>query len=268
HHSLHVLLTGESQSYYADYARDPHALLARGLAEGFVYQGEVSRYLGGPRGESSVHLPPSAFVNFLQNHDQVGNRAGGERLTTLVRDEAALAAAAAVLLLAPAPPLLFMGEEWAALEPFPWFCDFEAELAARVHAHRSREYPGSPDPAAPATFACARLDWRVLGQGAHARALAFHRRLLEIRRAEIAPRILELHAGRFTRANAGRAFAVSWEGAGERLRLIANLGAEAAAAPESAPGRVIFATHPQLPAPLSREQLAPWSVTWLLEPAP
>src|SRR5207302_1241312 len=173
----------------ADYARDPHALLARGLAEGFVYQGEVSPYLGGPRGESSVHLPPSAFVNFLQNHDQVGNRARGERLTTLVRDEAALAAAAAV-------------------------------------------------------------------------------RLLEIRRAEIAPRILELHAGRFTRANAGRAFAVSWEGAGERLRLIANLGAEAAAAPESAPGRVIFATHPQLPASLSREQLAPWSVTWLLEPAP
>src|SRR5207302_431339 len=140
----------------------------------------------------------------------------------LVRDEAALAAAAAVLLLAPAPPLLFMGEEWAALEPFPWFCDFEAELAARVHAHRSREYPGSPDPAAPATFACARLDWRVLGQGAHARALAFHRRLLEIRRAEIAPRILELHAGRFTRANAGRAFAVSWEGAGERLQLNAG----------------------------------------------
>src|SRR5207302_400532 len=177
HHSLHVLLTGESQSYYADYARDPHALLARGLAEGFVYQ----------------------------------------------------------------------GEEWAALEPFPWFCDFEAELAARVHAHRSREYPGSPYPAAPATFASARLDWRVLEQGAHARALAFHRRLLEIRRTEIAPRILELHAGRFTRANAGRAFAVSWEGAGERLRLIANLGAEAAAVPESAAGRVIFATHPELP---------------------
>src|SRR5207248_361939 len=85
HHSLHVLLTGESQAYYADYARDPHALLARGLAEGFVYQGEVSRYLGGPRGESSAHLPPSAFVNFLQNHDQVGNRARGERLTTLAR---------------------------------------------------------------------------------------------------------------------------------------------------------------------------------------
>src|SRR5207248_3472198 len=176
--------------------RDPHALLARGLAEGFVYQGEVSRYLGGPRGESTAHLPPTAFVNCLQNHDQVGNRARGERLTTLVRDEAALAAAAAVLLLAPAPPLLFMGEEWAALEPFPWFCDFEAELAARVHAHRSREYPGSPYPAAPATFACARPHWRVPAQGAHARALAFRPRLPAIRPAAIAPRLLARPAGR------------------------------------------------------------------------
>src|SRR5207248_10668782 len=161
-----------------------------------------------------------------------------------------------------------VGEERGARQRFPRVSVIAAALAARVHGHRSRVYPGSPDPAAPATFACARLDWRVLGQGAHARAIAFHRRLLEIRRAEIAPRILELHAGRFTRANAGRAFAVSWEGAGERLRLIANLGAEAAAVPESAPGRVIFATHPELPAPLSREQLAPWSVTWPLEPAP
>jgi maltooligosyltrehalose trehalohydrolase len=268
HHSLHVLLTGESGGYYADYATDPHALLARSLAEGFAYQGEVSRHLGRPRGESSAQLPPSAFVNFLQNHDQVGNRARGERLTTLVRSEAALNAASAVLLLAPSPPLLFMGEEWAALEPFPWFCDFEPVLAARVHAHRSREYPGSPSPAATATFASARLDWRVLEQEAHARALALHRRLLEIRRTEIAPRIPELRAGRATRASAGRAFVVSWAGGGERLRLIANLAAAPASVAERAAGRVIFATHPDLPAALPREQLAPWSVIWLLEPEP
>ena len=268
HHSLHVLLTGESGGYYADYATDPHALLARSLAEGFAYQGEVSRHLGRPRGESSAQLPPSAFVNFLQNHDQLGNRARGERLTTLVRNEAALNAAAAVLLLAPSPPLLFMGEEWAALEPFPWFCDFEPQLAARIHTHRSREYPGSPDPAATATFASARLDWRVLEQGAHARALAFHRRLLEIRRTEIAPRIPELRAGRSTGASAGRALVVSWAGGGERLRLIANLTAAPASVAESAAGRVIFATHPGLPAALPLEQLAPWSVIWLLEPEP
>src|SRR2546421_19884 len=148
HHCLHVLLSGESGGYYADYARQPQALLCRSLAQGFAYQGEPSRYLGRPRGASSAHLPPSAFVNFLQNHDQIGNRARGERLAALVPDEAALRAAAAVLLLSPAPPLLFMGEEWAATEPFPWFCDLEPQLAARVWAHRSREFPGSADPAA------------------------------------------------------------------------------------------------------------------------
>ena len=267
HHSLHVLLTGEASGYYSDYALDPDALLCRSLAEGFAYQGEVSRQLGRPRGGRSADLPPSAFINFLQNHDQIGNRARGERLTTLVREEEPRRAAAALLLLAPSPALLFMGEEWGALEPFPWFCDFEPELAARVHAHRSREYPGSAYPAATATFACARLDWRVLEQPAHARTLAFYRRLLAIRRAEIVPLIPRLPAGRCTRRGRGGAFAVSWADAGARLRVIANLSATPAAAPESAAGRILFATHPDHPA-LSREQLAPWSVIWLLEPGP
>jgi maltooligosyltrehalose trehalohydrolase len=268
HHCLHVLLTGETQGYYGDYSEQPHRLLCRALAEGFAFQGEHSPFLAWRRGERSGHLPASAFIDFLQNHDQVGNRPRGERLTQLVHDAAALRAATAVVLLAPQPPLLFMGEEWAAPEPFPWFCDFEPQLAARIHAHRSREYPGSPYPAATATFASARLDWRVLEQGAHARALAFHRRLLEIRRTEVAPRIPELRAGRSTGASAGRALVVSWAGGGERLRLIANLTAAPASVAESAAGRVIFATHPGLPAALPLEQLAPWSVIWLLEPEP
>ncbi len=266
HHSLHVLLTGETSGYYVDYARDPEALLCRGLAEGFAYQGEVSRHAGRPRGERSAHLPPSAFINFLQNHDQIGNRARGERLTALVRGEAALRAAAALLLLAPSPPLLFMGEEWGALEPFPWFCDFEPELASSVHAHRSREYPGSPYPAATATFASARLDWRVLEQPAHARTLAFYRRLLAIRRDGIVPLIPQLHAGRCSRAGGSGAFAVSWAGGGQLLRVIANLSAAPASSPESATGRIILATHADVPAALAREQLAPWSVIWLLGP--
>jgi malto-oligosyltrehalose trehalohydrolase len=264
HHCLHVLLSGESGGYYADYARQPHALLCRSLAQGFAYQGEVSGYAGGPRGESSSHLPPSAFVNFLQNHDQIGNRARGERLTALVPNEAALRAAAAVLLLAPAPPLLFMGEEWAATEPFPWFCDFEPELAARVYAHRSREFPGSEDPAAAATYASARLDWRRLEEPPHAQALAYHRQLLAIRRREIAPLIAQLRAGRCTRTAAGAAFTVEWAAGEQLLRLSANLTAAAAPLAGATAGRVIFATH-DAGAALAGEHLAPWSVVWRLE---
>lgn len=269
HNSLHVLLTGETSGYYSDFAEDAGALLCRSLAEGFAFQGEVSRYAGKPRGERSAHLPPSAFINFMQNHDQVGNRARGERLTILVQEEAVLRAAAAVLLLAPMPPLLFMGEEWGALEPFPWFCDFEPELAARVHAHRSREYPGSPYPAATATFSSARLDWRVLEQPRHARTLAYYRRLLAIRREAIVPLIPQLESGgRCARPGGGGTFAVSWTGGGQTLRVIANLTAENAAAPESTAGRIIFATHPDQPGALSRERLLPWSVLWLIEPGP
>ncbi len=265
HHCLHVLLSGESGTYYADYAPEPHALLCRALAEGFAYQGEPSRYLGRGRGESSAHLPPSAFVNFLQNHDQIGNRARGERLTALVPDEAALRAAAAVLLLAPAPPLLFMGEEWAATEPFPWFCDFEPQLAARVYAHRRREFPGCADPAAAATWDCARLDWGRLDEPWHAHALQYHRRLLAIRRREIAPLIPQLRAGRCSRGEAGGAFTVQWAGGETLLRLSANLSAATAPLVGSAAGRVIFATQRDAEAALGRRQLAPWSVVWLLE---
>jgi maltooligosyltrehalose trehalohydrolase len=265
HHCLHVLLSGETDSYYADYARQPHALLCRSLAEGFAYQGEVSRYAGGPRGESSTHLPPSAFVNFLQNHDQIGNRARGERLTALVPNEAALRAAAAVLLLAPAPPLLFMGEEWAATEPFPWFCDFEPELAARVYAHRSREFPGCADPAAASTYASARLDWRRLAQPRHAQALAYHRQLLAIRHREIAPLLAQLRAGHCSRTEAGAAFTVEWAAGAQVLRLSANLSAATAPLAGNAAGRVIFATEGNAGAALAGEQLAPWSVVWRLE---
>jgi 1,4-alpha-glucan branching enzyme len=169
-----------------------------------------------------------------------------------------------VLLLAPAPPLLFMGEEWAATEPFPWFCDFEPELAARVYAHRSREFPGSEDPAAAATYASARLDWRRLEEPPHAQALAYHRQLLAIRRREIAPLIAQLRAGRCTRTAAGAAFTVEWAAGEQLLRLSANLTAAAAPLAGATAGRVIFATH-DAGAALAGEHLAPWSVVWRLE---
>jgi maltooligosyltrehalose trehalohydrolase len=262
HHGLHVLLTGESFQYYRDYSDAPLALLGRALAEGFAYQGEHSRHLGGARGAPSAHLPPSAFIDFLQNHDQIGNRARGERLSTLVADPAALRAARALLLLAPHVPLLFMGEEWAAREPFPWFCDFEPELAGRVFASRSAEFPGSADPAARATFEAARLDWTALDEPAHAAALEHTRELLALRRREIVPLLPQLGAGRCLQAGSGAPLRIEWPGARARLRLIANLSAAAVGAPGAVPGRVLFATHAPPP---GGAPLPPWYVAWLLD---
>src|SRR5690606_14138336 len=96
-----------------------------------------------PRGEPSGHLPPTAFIAFLQNHDQIGNRAIGERIDALASAEA-VDAATAILLLAPAPPLLFMGEEWGAKEPFYFFCDFEPELGRLVREGRRNEFARFP----------------------------------------------------------------------------------------------------------------------------
>lgn len=141
HHALHVLLTGESEGYYAGYIEKPAARLARCLSEGFIYQGEAAPFADNkPRGESSSHLPPTAFVLFLQNHDQIGNRAFGERLTALA-PQPALLAASALLLLAPAIPLLFMGEEFGATQPFLYFTDHQTpELAEAVRNGRREEF--------------------------------------------------------------------------------------------------------------------------------
>ena len=237
HHAFHVLLTGESDGYYADYRDDPTRLLGRCLAEGYAYQGEASSHRGNrPRGEPSASLPPGAFVSFLQTHDQVGNRAYGERLAALA-DEAALRAATVAWLLAPAPPLLFMGEEFGAATPFLYFCDFAGELAAAVREGRRREFaqfarfadPAAraaiPDPNDPGTFRRSRLDWNCIAQPSHARWLALYRRLIAVRREHIAPRLpgMRGHAGRFRVLDHG-ALAVGWRlGDGSRLELRLNL---------------------------------------------
>jgi tol-pal system protein YbgF len=143
HHALHVLATGERDGYYLDYADDPRAHLARALAEGYAYQGEPSRYREGePRGTPSTALPPVAFVASTQTHDQVGNRAHGERLAALADaagHTAALRALTACVLLAPQIPMLFMGEEWAASTPFLYFCDYAGELARAVAELQKRQ---------------------------------------------------------------------------------------------------------------------------------
>lgn len=275
HHCLHVILTGETDGYYEDFAREPNALLCRGLAEGFVYQGEHSVHEGKPRGEPSSALPPSAFIDFLQNHDQIGNRAFGERLSRLVANEAALRAAEAIVLLAPAVPMLFMGEEWGAEQPFPYFCDFGPELAEKVREGRRREFgrferfrdalDRLPDATDPATARMAVLDWSALGEPRHARALDHYRRLLALRRREIAPRIPKIRSARCVRLDASGAFAVDWALAdGSTLHLVANLTDKTVPLLARMAGRLIFATHPGIRRAVTRNELEPWSVTWLL----
>lgn len=143
HHILHFLLTGETQGYYAAYTDEPTRKLARFLSDGFIYQGEPTIVREGRgRGEPSAQLAPTAFVFFLQNHDQIGNRAWGERLGTLMgQDAQALRAAVALQLLSPQIPLIFMGEEYGSLSPFLYFTSFEQpELAQAVFDGRRNEF--------------------------------------------------------------------------------------------------------------------------------
>lgn len=138
HNALHVLLTGEHEGYYAAFADDPLAHLVRVLGEGFAYQGQADPR-GHMRGEPSAMLPPDKFVVFAQNHDQIGNRACGDRLRTLV-DEGTLRAALALTALTPMIPMFFMGEPWGASQPFLFFTDFQPPLDEAVREGRRREF--------------------------------------------------------------------------------------------------------------------------------
>ncbi|MEM7643038.1 MAG: malto-oligosyltrehalose trehalohydrolase [Pseudomonadota bacterium] len=189
HNAAHVIATGETEGYYRDFADDPVGQLARAAATGFAFQGGA---MGG-RGRPSGHLPPVAMVNFLQNHDQTGNRAFGERLSRIASPDR-LAALQAMLLLSPQIPLLFMGEEWAASEPFLFFADFEGELAQAVTTGRRAEFAdfggfteAVPDPIDPGTFAVSRLDWDCLVHDGHKAALVRTRELIALRRERVVP---------------------------------------------------------------------------------
>lgn len=283
HHASHVLATGERSGYYADYADDPIAHLGRCLAEGFAYQGEPSVHRDGRlRGVPAAHLPPGAFVAFLQNHDQVGNRALGERIAFLA-SEPVRKALLATLLLAPSPPLLFMGEEWGATQPFPFFCDFGDELADSVREGRCREFARFaafrdeaarariPDPNAQGTFDRAVLDWSVLGSPSHARWLAFYQALLALRHREIVPRLDRLATeGRRWSRRAGRGLTVVWPlVGGSELHLLANFGDTEILGCPPPPGRPLFATSENAVADARRSVLPRWSVVWsLTEDAP
>lgn len=254
HHACHILLTGESGGYYQDYTDGPLHHLGRCLTEGFAYQGEVSSYRGGRiRGEPSRHLTPLAFVSFLQNHDQIGNRAFGERLITLCEPEDLLLISA-LLLLAPSPPLLFMGEEFGAENPFYFFSDFGPELAESVTRGRRREFAcfpefsteesqrRIPDPNAPETFLASRLDWRPVDAG-EAGAFADHyRKLIAIRRREIIPRLKEVLPGKAGCRTMGEKALTAWWPMvdGSKLSVICNLQDTQVEAPPGGSVNLIF----------------------------
>jgi maltooligosyltrehalose trehalohydrolase len=265
HHAWHVLLTGETHGYYRDYAQEWLGHIARILSSGFAYQGQASMHRENkPRGQVSAHLPPAAFVSFLQNHDQIGNRARGERLE-LLASSAAIDAALGVMLLAPMPPLMFMGEEWGETRPFPFFCDFKGDLAQAVRDGRRREFPhepqegpsAPPDPISELTYESAVLDRNVLSRPAHAKRRDLVRRLLHCRHAQIVPRLAAMRTWSGKASHEGRMLRADWSLDGGVLHLTANLSDEPASAPP-ARGRVLWGG-------VQPEQLPPWSVYWTWE---
>jgi len=186
HHAAHAVLTGEHAGYYRDFGTLEQ--LAKAYRDGFVYDGQYSPYRGRPHGTSSRDIPTDRFVVFIQNHDQVGNRACGERLASLLSLEQCKLAAG-LLLFSPAIPLLFMGEEYAERAPFLYFTDFgDPTLGEAVGRGRRREIAAFgwaadvPDPQDPATFLRSRVDWDLRCTPPHSQLRAYYRTLLTLRR--------------------------------------------------------------------------------------
>jgi maltooligosyltrehalose trehalohydrolase len=274
HHVGHVLTSGESDGYYSDYASNPVQSLGKCLTEGFLFQGQSSSYRNGEnRGEASLHLPPTSFISFLQNHDQVGNRAFGERILSYA-NPTAVRAIMAILLLAPSPPLLFMGEEFAASTPFLFFCDFRDGLAKAVTDGRRAEFakfaqfndPANrnriPDPNAGQTFLSSKLDWESLSNPLHSEWFNFYSQLLALRQKHIVP---FLHKNCDKRATAtyssfqASGLKVCWNNGEQSLQCVANLGNECARV-ELPAGQPLYATFD----PRENTEMRAWSVAWYL----
>ncbi|KAB0495080.1 malto-oligosyltrehalose trehalohydrolase [Pseudomonas vancouverensis] len=249
HNALHVLLTGETEAYYADYAQNPTAQLARCLSQGFVFQGHINQH-GVARGEPSGHLPPSAFILFLQNHDQIGNRAFGERLHQLAHPQA-LQAATVLLLLSPMIPLMFMGDEYAVEQPFLFFTSHHGDLAKLVRDGRRNEFASFsaftdphqrehiPDPNDPQTFEASRP---TLPPPGHSAMHDFYRHLLQLRHRHIAPNLPGAQA-LSAEVLADGALSAAWRlGDGSQLRIDLNLSANPVVHSPQADAECLFET--------------------------
>jgi maltooligosyltrehalose trehalohydrolase len=266
HHAVHVMTTGDTDGYYIDYAQAPVAQFGRALAQGFIYQGQASQFQhGAPRGEPSAGLPLSAFVSFLQSHDQVGNRAFGERIHAL-GDPLLLHAANACVLLSPHTPMLFMGEEFAASTPFQYFCDFGPELADAVSRGRRAEFgrfaafadeaarAGIPDPNAESTFLASKLRWEERDTPMHREWLAGVQHLLALRHNRLVP-LLANPCGIGQFRCEGDTLWVEWtlgtqagapgQAPGVRLHLLAHFGATPVDGIATPPGELIYSMGTQ-----------------------
>lgn len=282
HHAAHVLVTGETDGYYADYAQAPVEAFARALAEGFVYQGQPSALRGGePRGEPSAGLPSVAMVSFLQNHDQIGNRAFGERIHQMLGPDESparrLEAAYACLLLSPHVPMLFMGEEFAASSPFLYFCDLGPELSAAVAQGRRNEFAHFaafrdearraqiPDPTQASTFQATRLNWEERQQPPHRARLALVRDLLALRHRDLVPRLAGLRCGG-TSTVAGGLLQVAWPlGEGSWWHLAANFSDQGVDLPAEPAHTLVYSHRADCPVAEGAVHLGPCGVHVTLE---
>lgn len=260
HNAAHVFATGETHAYYQDFAFEPEKKFARALAEGFVYQGEVSLQTGHSRGVECHTQPPTFFVDFIQNHDQTGNRAQGERLITLAGADKTRVLLAA-LLLSPHIPLLFMGEEYGETNPFLFFTDFHGDLAKAVREGRAKEFTGHsghdgdvPDPNDEQTFARSKLDWHNVTTAQGKSWLRFTRSLLVLRHRYLVPLLRPggTVEGKIVKTAPGMV-AVSWSFPTSTLSLALNIGNKPVDVPALA-GETLFSW------PEAAEVLAPNSI--------
>jgi maltooligosyltrehalose trehalohydrolase len=256
HHVTRVTLTGERDGYYAAYEAGPENV-ARAVQRGWLYEGQVNPVSGKARGARADELSAEELVYCIQNHDQIGNRALGDRLSEVVSVDAYLAASILLLFL-PMTPLLFMGQEWAASSPFLYFTDHEPELGRAITEGRRREFAGFgafasqperiPDPQAVATFLSSKLDWSERGKGGHAQVLDVYRAALRLRRED--PVLREPSRERLRCEVLGGLLAVERFRDDERRLLLVNLGAAEVSLRAAAPRfrleewRPLLATRP------------------------
>lgn len=279
HHALHVALTKENSGYYIDYNKkatnkSPAEFILKTFTEGFAYQGEPSPYRNGEkRGEPSKDLHPSHFINFIQNHDQIGNRAFGERIHTLTGiDEYKLAVA--FYLLSPSIPMLYMGEEWATTSPFLYFCNFEEPLSSAVRDGRRKEFckfkefadpkiqNRIPDPTVVETFMRSKLNWNELNYKSHSDILSFYKLLLKTRNSEIIPLLRDINQSKTEcRIINDYAFSASWYSGNKVIKVIFNLGKKSIQLANIDEKDIIYTNVDDF----SKNIVPKYSIIWLVE---
>lgn len=264
HHVLHVIVTGEAQGYYAPFREHPWEKLRKAMATGYLRQG---KHILGERRVPTEALSPTAFVHFLQNHDQVGNRALGNRLHTMI-DERAHRVLTEILFLSPQIPLLFMGDDHLSSKPFCFFSDYQGDLARAIRESRPKEVENFgglpdgmrpsdiPDPSAAESFLSCKLDWQEIFDGRRREWTDWLRRLIGFRRDHIVPFLFHArgHAGSIINSPE-RCLFLDWKLGDAILHMRANLSEKPAVCDRAALETIYPSEH------RTESGLPPWSVT-------